>query len=139
MGTYKNYQRDRNKVNPENQTDIFNPEFASSINVMSIEERDKVAKSMDKFLYLASFYKFYPDLFLDSMTPEDSKYHLNLYQRVMLRCLFRFKNNYIVIARGSAKTFTELLALILKAIMYPGIKLAVTAESKIFAPLFSNG
>lgn len=64
------------------------------------------------------------------MTPPDSKYRLNLYQRVMLRCLFRFKRNYIVISRGSAKTFTELLALILQGIMYPGIKLAVTAESK---------
>lgn len=87
-------------------------------------------ENMDKFYYFASWAKFYPDLFLDMMTPDDSKYHLNLYQRVMLRALFRFKNNYIVLSRGSAKTFTELLSLILKGIMYPGIRLSVTAESK---------
>jgi ribonucleoside-diphosphate reductase alpha chain len=126
----KPYQKDRFKYNKENQLDIYNPEFESPIKAISDEVSAEVDEMMDKLYYFASWAKFYPDLFLDMMTPEDSKYHLNLYQRVMLRMLFRFKNNYIVLSRGSAKTFTELLSLILKGIMYPGIRLSVTAESK---------
>jgi ribonucleoside-diphosphate reductase alpha chain len=126
----KNFQQDRFKYDSGNQYDIYNPEFESAIKPISDELDKKTDELMDKFYYLAGFFKFYPDLFLDIMTPPDSKYHLNLYQRVMLRMLFRFKNNYIVISRGSAKTFTELLGLILKGIMYPGIRLSVTAESK---------
>lgn len=130
MAGYKNFQKDRNKYGKDNQFDIYNPEFESSIKPVSDELQQQSEDIMDKCAYLAIFYRFYPDLYLDMLTPPDSKYRLNLYQRVMLRCLFRFKNNYIVIARGSAKTFTELLALILKAIMYPGVRLSVTAESK---------
>lgn len=124
------FQKDRFKYNKENQLDIYNPEFESSVKLIDDETAEKTEGLMDKFYYLVSFFRFYPDIFLDMMTDEDSKYHLNLYQRVMLRMLFRFKNNYIVLSRGSAKTFTELLGLMLKAIMYPGIRLSVTAESK---------
>lgn len=126
----KNFQRDRNKFGSGNQHNIHNPEFECAVKSKTDEEMQRTMENMDKFYYCASFFKFYPDIFLDMMTPEDSRYRLNLYQRVMLRGLFRFKNNYIVISRGSAKTFTELLALMLKAVMYPGIRLSVTAESK---------
>jgi hypothetical protein len=104
MKSNRPFQLDRFKYNTDNQFDIYNPEFESAIKAVDDETVEK--------------------------TDEMMEYHLNLYQRVMLRMFFRFKNNYIVISRGSAKTFTELLALMVKAIMYPSIRLSVTAESK---------
>lgn len=64
------------------------------------------------------------------MTSEDCPFRLNLYQRVLLRALFRFKSTYTVVTRGASKTFTQLLSLYLMGIFYPSIKLSVTAETK---------
>lgn len=83
----------------------------------------------EKQYFLASYYRWCPDLFLDVMTPENGR-HLNLYQRVLLRVLFRFKYVYTTIPRGSAKSFIQVLAYMLMAVMYPTIKLSILAETK---------
>lgn len=72
----------------------------------------------------------FPDLFLDMMSSQESKKTLTLYQRVLLRVLFRFKNTYTTIPRGSAKSFIQLLAYLLQGVMYPNIKLSIIAETK---------
>jgi ribonucleoside-diphosphate reductase alpha chain len=124
------YQKDRFKYKEGNQTDIYNPEFESAVKANSDEEVTKFQSMMDKMVYFASYFRWFPDLFLDMMTPPECPFRLNLYQRVLLRCLFRFRSTYTVVTRGASKTFTQLLALYLMAIFYPSIKLSVTAETK---------
>lgn len=57
MAGYENFQLDRNKYGESNQTDIYNPEFANSINVLSEKERLKIEENMKKFYFLASYYR----------------------------------------------------------------------------------
>jgi hypothetical protein len=76
------------------------------------------------------FWKQYPDRFLDYIKPKDSKIDLYPYQRIMLRILFRYRKVYITATRGTAKSFTEILALYLRCIMFPEVKLFICAPGK---------
>lgn len=79
---------------------------------------------------LCEFFKQYPDLFIDYISPPDCKIKLHFYQRVWLRILFRYKKVFITATRGTAKSFTEILALYLRCIMFPGVKLFISAPGK---------
>lgn len=70
-----------------------------------------------------------PDLFLDLITPETGGIRLDLDQRVFIRVLVRFASVYGVFPRGYGKTFTELLALYVTAILYPNINLSMSAQT----------
>lgn len=72
----------------------------------------------------------FPDLFLDLITPTSGGIKLGLDQRVFLRCLIRFPNVYAVFPRGYGKTFLEVLGLILTAVLYPGVELSLTAQTR---------
>jgi ribonucleoside-diphosphate reductase alpha chain len=128
--TKKPFQKDRFKYGETNQTDIYNPEFSNNIIIKTEEEIQKFMDMSEKAYYCASFFRWYPDMFLDLMTPTESKKRLNLYQRVMLRSYFRFRETYTTIPRGSAKSFMQLLAYLLMAVMFPNIRLSIIAETK---------
>ena len=83
-------------------------------------------------MYL-SLFRNYPDLFIDFILPKDSKFKLFFYQRVILRIMFRYRKTYFTLTRGSSKSFLQILALYLKCIMYPEIKLMITAPQKQMA------
>lgn len=55
---------------------------------------------------------------------------LHFDQRVFLRCIMRFFSIYGVFPRGWSKTYCEVLALELVAILYPGSHLSLTAQTK---------
>ena len=59
--------------------------------------------NLDKFVDLASFVNFYPDLFLDMNAPEEGGIKLHLDQRVFLRCATRFFSMYGCFPRGYGK------------------------------------
>lgn len=77
-----------------------------------------------------SYWRAYPDRFIDFIKPTDCKINLYFYQRLMLRILFRYKKVYFTFTRGTAKSFTQILALYLKCIMFPGTKLFICAPNK---------
>ena len=126
----QNFRQDRFKYAPENQTDIYNPEFNSSVKAVSDEENLSFKENLDKYAYFYAYILWNPDTFLDIMTPKDSKRKLKLFQRVELRAMFRFMNNYFVLSRGSAKSFTELLGNYLMCVLIPNIRISLTAETK---------
>lgn len=84
----------------------------------------------DDWREACEFWKQYPDLFIDYISPPDCKIKLYFYQRIMLRILFRYKKVYLTFTRGTAKSFTQILAIYLKCIMYPASKLFITAPGK---------
>ena len=71
-----------------------------------------------------------PDLFLDLIKPETGGINLHSDQRVYLRCIMRFVSVYGVFPRGWSKTYNEYLAMFLVAMFFPGIDLAMTAQTK---------
>jgi len=77
-----------------------------------------------------SYFKSYPDKFIDFIKPEDCKIDLYFYQRIYLRILMRYKKVYITATRGTAKSFTEILAMYLKCIFFPGTHLFICAPGK---------
>lgn len=72
----------------------------------------------------------YPDYFIDFIKPPECKIDLYPYQRLYLRILMRYRKVFITATRGTAKSFTEILAMYLKCIMRPGIKLFICAPGK---------
>ena len=62
--------------------------------------------TMSEFEKMISFYREYPDYFLDSMRTENTMYELTPFQRVYMRSFFRFKKVGIVASRGISKCVT---------------------------------
>lgn len=46
------------------------------------------------------FFISYPDIFLDLISPSDSKFHLFFYQKLMLRATLRFGRVFVVACRA---------------------------------------
>lgn len=82
--------------------------------------------------YLALF-RVKPDLFLDFIKDPNSTFFLFFYQRIILRIIFQYRITYLVFARGSSKSFLQILALYLKCIFYPRLKLTITSPQKIMS------
>ena len=87
-------------------------------------------KHLDQWTDFCSWCKFYPDLFLDLIKPERGGINLHLDQRIFLRVVMRFASVYGVYNRGFGKTFNEVLAGILTCIFFPGINIALSAQTK---------
>ena len=62
--------------------------------------------------------------------PEKGGINIHLYQRVMMRVLARFPENYFCIPRGGSKTLTQIMVAYHTGICYPNITLAITASTK---------
>lgn len=93
---------------------------------------------MDDWKQYLALFRSYPDLFIDMINPKDSKFKLFFYQRMILRIIFRYRKTYFTLTRGSSKSFLQILALYLRCIMYPDIKLMITAPQKQMASQISQ-
>lgn len=87
-------------------------------------------KNLYKYVQFCSWARWYPDLFLDLIKPETGGITLHPDQRIYLRCIMRFVSLYGVFPRGYGKTYDEVLAMYLTSIFFPGIDLAMTAQTK---------
>lgn len=87
-------------------------------------------KNLYKYVQFCSWARWYPDLFLDLIKPETGGISLHPDQRIYLRCIMRFVSLYGVFPRGYGKTYDEVLAMYLTSIFFPGIDLAMTAQTK---------
>lgn len=76
------------------------------------------------------YWKNYPDRFIDFISPPDCKIELYFYQRVFLRIFFRYRKVFITATRGTAKSWTEILAIYLQCMFLPGISKFICAPGK---------
>lgn len=77
-----------------------------------------------------SLFRSKPDLLIDMLTEGNKRFKLLFYQRMMMRIIFRYKDVYFTFTRGTAKSFTQVLSLYLKAMLYPNLKITLTAAQK---------
>lgn len=70
--------------------------------------------------FLISFFRFYPDYFLDVFRSPTAEFRLELPQRLILRAFSRYRNVYITGARGLTKTYCVLLFAMANGVLYPG-------------------
>lgn len=129
--SYKNYKREDKKFTATNNID----DKDASKKETSVSSFDSLKPQFRKF---TSYYRVYPDKFIDLISPPDSKIKLFFYQRMMLRILFRYQTTYFTMTRGSAKSFTQVLGLYLKCIMFAGTHLFIAAPTKMQAANISQ-
>lgn len=79
---------------------------------------------------MVSFYRMYPDYFVDSLRTEVTRFRLTPFQRVYLRAFFRNKKVGIVASRGISKTYVNVFAHLLKCVLYPNNALCLTMPTK---------
>lgn len=91
-----------------------------------------LVKNIDKYRELINYWRVYPDRLIDyycSLNPKNT-FHLFFYQRLFLRVIMRHRYVYAVFVRAWSKSFMSVMALMLKAILYPGAKLFSVAGGK---------
>lgn len=79
---------------------------------------------------LFQFYSAYPDLYLDTITPEGNKISLFFYQRIFLRAVMRFTDIFLTANRAFSKSFLTILGMLLQCIFIPGRKVFICAPNK---------
>lgn len=95
-----------------------------------MELLDIEKKQYESWAKFRAFCIWFPDLFLDAITPDEGRIVLDFDQRVFLRAQLRFFSVYGVMPRSWSKTFLEALAMFLIAIFYPNVDLAMSAQTK---------
>lgn len=91
---------------------------------------ERVNATIPNFTKWISFWREYPDIFVDMMSAPNSKFKLFFYQRVFLRAVMRNKYSYCTFPRAYSKSFLSIMALIIKCILFPGAKLFITSGGK---------
>lgn len=87
-------------------------------------------KNAKSWCLLISFFRFYPDYFLDLIRAKNAPYGLELPQRLMLRIQARYQTTYITGARGITKTFVNVGGKQIDGVLYPGDKTRYYAPSQ---------
>lgn len=98
---------------------------------VDVDEK-KVRKNIYHYQKIISYWRLYPDKFVDylcSLNPNNT-FRFYFFQRIFLRCSMRYRTFYAVFSRGFSKSFLAVMCLMLKAILYPGAKLATVSDGK---------
>lgn len=107
--------------------------LSNSRNKIGLSE-ERVTAAIPMVRKYASWWREYPDLFVDFMAGGEKApkgaLKLYFYQRVFLRSAMRYKYLYAVYPRAYSKSFLAVLILIVRCILYPGAKLFVTSGGK---------
>ena len=132
MAGYSKYQTDNAKYkNKSSRANTNNPDFNPAIDVNGENKMGMIARNLNLWTDLIGYYRAYPDLWYDLITPETGALiKLDLDQRFELRCLARFKATYNVKPRGSGKTMDAMLIAIHTCVFYPRVKVALSAQTK---------
>ena len=121
----KKYKRKSSRVN------VNNPDFNSPVELVTGDELLAIKEHIEQWKDFISFFRWYPDLYYDLIKPESGRtIRLGIDQRVMLRCLARFKSTYGVLPRGSGKTMISFMNACHTCIFYPNVQVALTAQTK---------
>lgn len=127
MASYSNFQSN-NQKHSKDRSDIYNADFNSPVDPN--DNSNIIKKHLHKWTELCAFLRWMPDVFYDMIRPETGGIKLDLYQRVMMRVLSRFQNNYFCIPRGGSKTLTQIMVAYHTAVCHPNITIAITASTK---------
>lgn len=105
--------------------ELFYPEGNIPIEKNEVSE-ERVQQTLKTLRDRIAFYREYPDIFVDDMKGPECGFRFRPIQRLFLRSCMRHRYVYCVFTRGFSKSFLAIMALMLKAILFPGSKLFVT-------------
>ena len=127
MASHNNFSK-KNRATKDSNA-FLDPQSieTNNINNLQIKSFENVK---EKWRELCSYFRWYPDKFLDYISPPDSKIQLYYYQRVYLRIMMRYRKVFLTATRGTSKSYLQNLAFILKCIFYEKTKLFTCAVGK---------
>jgi len=91
---------------------------------------ERIYGQLEELRKTISFWREYPDLFVDFMKGPDSTFKLFFYQRIFLRVVMRKRYVYATFPRAYSKSFLSILALMLRCILFPGSHLFISTGGK---------
>ena len=91
---------------------------------------ERVRAILPQVTQYVSFWREYPDMFIESLAGPNFKFKLFLYQRVFLRAVMRHKYAYATFPRAYSKSFLSIMVLMIRCVLYPGAKLFVCSGGK---------
>ena len=92
--------------------------------------QDWLRENKEKIKYLISFFRVYPDVFVDFIKGKESTFQFLFYQRVFIRNVMRHRYVYATFPRAYSKSFLSMMALMIRCILYPNSHLFVTTGGK---------
>ena len=98
---------------------------------------ERIKANLDNVRSLIAFFREYPDIFVDTIKGPECTFKFRFTQRIFLRSIMRHRYVYCVFTRGFSKSFLAIMALMLKAILFPGSKVFVTTGGKEQAALIT--
>jgi len=112
--------------------DILQASNRRKIDLDSDAIKEEVHNHLEEYRELIAYWRVYPDKLVDYYLSLGNPYNFKFifYQRLFLRALFRHKYVYATFVRAWSKSFMSVMALMLKAILYPGAKLFTVAGGK---------
>lgn len=90
----------------------------------------RLMEDLDGIKKLISFFRQYPDIFVDFIKGEESTFEFLFYQRIFLRIVMRHRYVFATFPRAYSKSFLSMMALMLRCILYPNSHLFVTTGGK---------
>lgn len=93
---------------------------------------ERIKEQINNIRNLISFYRVYPDLFIDDLLRENNPHNFRFYnyQRTFLRAAMRHRYLYATFPRGYSKSFLSVMVLAIRCILYPNSHLFVTTGGK---------
>ena len=114
-------------------------EMSSPLNTLVKDEvsEERLLKVLPELREKIAFYREYPDLFVDDIKGPDCPFKFRYTQRVFLRAIMRHRYVYCTFTRGFSKSFLAIMALMLRAILFPNSQVFVTTGGKEQAALIT--
>lgn len=132
MAYIKNFEKEETKHNRMSQAPKSNHDPLDNPTVKPVKssQQDFFREHLKQYSDFISWARWYPDLFLDLIRPKTGGINLHFDQRVFLRCICRFMAVYGVFPRGWGKTWGEVISMFIIAVLYPGVTMSLTAQTK---------
>lgn len=113
-------------------------QFISFIEQDDVEQsgfltKKRVDENLEKCGEMLNLFMVYPDMFVDLITPKESKFHLFFFQRLILRSFARSTQTYATFSRGTSKSFLADLDRYLKCMFVPRHNTSITAGTRVQA------
>lgn len=91
---------------------------------------ERLAQQLSNLRHLISFFREYPDYFIDYIKGPNSSFKFYFYQRIFIRVVMRHRYVYATFPRAYSKSFLSMMVLMIRCILYPNANLFVTTGGK---------
>ena len=91
---------------------------------------ERLAQQLPNLRHLISFFREYPDYFIDYIKGPNSSFKFYFYQRIFIRVVMRHRYVYATFPRAYSKSFLSMMVLMIRCILYPNANLFVTTGGK---------